>query len=117
MSIPKILIQFSLGVLFAWIASAPIGAQTNASSPAPTDSLGYNLPPDNILSVMRAPSPPVPHVSPTDENILLVSWQDYPSLARVSTSARRLAGARVEPKNHSKHDTRGGRGITPWATG
>lgn len=39
MSIPKILIQFSLGVLIAWIASAPIGAQTNASSPAPTDSI------------------------------------------------------------------------------
>jgi dipeptidyl aminopeptidase/acylaminoacyl peptidase len=29
----------------------------------------------------------------------------------------RLAGARVEPKNHSKHDTPGGYGITPCATG
>jgi dipeptidyl aminopeptidase/acylaminoacyl peptidase len=28
----------------------------------------------------------------------------------------RLAGARVEPKNHSKHDTPGGYGITPCAT-
>ena len=55
MSIPKILIRFSLGVLFGWIASAPLGAQTNASSPAHTDSLGYNLPPENILSVMHRP--------------------------------------------------------------
>jgi dipeptidyl aminopeptidase/acylaminoacyl peptidase len=117
MSMPKLLIRFSLGVLFAWVACAPIGAQTNASSPAPTDSLGYNLPPDNILSVMRAPSPPVPRVSPTYDTILLVSWQDYPSITRVATPFLRLAGARVEPKNHSKHDTPGGYGITPCATG
>src|SRR6516225_4761276 len=99
------------------MASGPIDAQTNASSHPPTDSLGYNLPPDNILSVMRAPSPPLPLVSPTYETILLVSWQDYPSIARVATPFLRLAGARVEPKNHSKHDTPGGYGITPCATG
>ena len=52
MSRPKTLIKFFLGVLLACIASAPVGAQTTASSPVPTDSLGYNLPPDNILSVM-----------------------------------------------------------------
>jgi dipeptidyl aminopeptidase/acylaminoacyl peptidase len=52
-------------------------------------------------------------VSPTQDAILLVSWQDYPSIARVSTPFLRLAGVRVEPKNHSKHDTPGGYGITP----
>ena len=117
MSSPTTLVRFFLGVLLAWIASAPIGAQTIASSPARTNSLGYNLPPDNILSVMRSPSPPVPLVSPTDETILLVSWQEYPSIARVATPFLRLAGVRVEPKNHSRHDTRGGYGITPCATG
>jgi dipeptidyl aminopeptidase/acylaminoacyl peptidase len=45
-----------------------------------------------------------------------VSWQDYPSIARVATPFLRLAGVRVEPKNHSKHDTPGGYGITPCAT-
>jgi dipeptidyl aminopeptidase/acylaminoacyl peptidase len=64
---------------------------------------------------MHAPSPPVPRVSPTQDAILLVSWQDYPSIARVSTPFLRLAGVRVEPKNHSKHDTPGGYGITPCA--
>ena len=65
MSSSKTLIRFFLGVLLAWIASPPIGAQTAASSPAPTDSLGYNLPPEDILSVMRlAPPPPVPLVKP-----------------------------------------------------
>ena len=78
---------------------------------------GYNQPPKNILDVMRAPSPPEPAVSPTHDAILLVSWQDYPSISRVATPFLRLAGVRVEPKNHSKHDTPGGYGITPCATG
>ncbi len=42
---------------------------------------------------------------------------DYPSIARVATPFLRLAGVRVEPKNHSKHDTPGGYGITRCATG
>jgi len=59
----------------------------------------------------------MPVVSPTEDSILLVSWQDYPSISRVATPFLRLAGVRVEPKNHSKHDTPGGYGITPCATG
>ena len=64
---------------------------------------------------MQAPSPPWPEVSPTHDTILLVSWQNYPSIERVATPFLRLAGVRVEPKNHSKHDTPGGYGITPCA--
>ncbi|HXM41367.1 MAG TPA: prolyl oligopeptidase family serine peptidase, partial [Bryobacteraceae bacterium] len=79
-------------------------------------SSGYNQPPKNILDVMHAPSPPIPAVSPTHDTILLVSWQKYPSISRVATPFLRLAGVRVEPKNHSKHDTPGGYGITPCAT-
>jgi dipeptidyl aminopeptidase/acylaminoacyl peptidase len=54
-------------------------------------------------------------VSPTHDRLLLVSWEDYPSIARVATPFLRLAGVRVEPKNRSKHDTPGGYGITPSA--
>lgn len=118
MSIPTTPIRFFIAVLLLGVISAHISAQTSSSSTtAPTDALGYNLPPDNILHVMRAPSPPVPVVSPTYDTILLVSWQDYPSITRVAQPYLRLAGARVEPKNHSKHDTPGGYGITPCATG
>jgi dipeptidyl aminopeptidase/acylaminoacyl peptidase len=77
---------------------------------------GYDLPPKNILDVMRAPLPPAPVVSPTKDKMLLVVWQLYPSIARVATPYLRLAGVRVEPKNHSKHDTPGGYGITECAT-
>jgi dipeptidyl aminopeptidase/acylaminoacyl peptidase len=105
----------------AFIACAlatPFAAQstpTKAAAPAATS--GYNLPPKNILDVMLAPTPPEPMVSPTHDSILLVSWQWYPSIARVSTPYLRLAGVRVEPKNHSRHDTPGGYGITACATG
>jgi dipeptidyl aminopeptidase/acylaminoacyl peptidase len=85
---------------------------TSAAATATEGVSGYNQPPKNILDVMHAPSPPVPRTSPTQDAILLVSWQDYPSIARVSTPFLRLAGVRVEPKNHSKHDTPGGYGIT-----
>jgi len=90
------------------MAAMPATAASTAS--------GYNQPPKNILDVMLAPAPPQPIVSPTDDSILLVYWQEYPSISRVATPFLRLAGVRVEPKNHSKHDTPGGYGITPCAT-
>src|SRR5271155_5821222 len=126
MSVRSALHFFSVGALVACATSVPIAAQSNASfsldvtSAATTTTegaSGYNQPPKNILDVMHAPSPPVPEVSPTQDAILLVSWQDYPSILRVATPFLRLAGVRVEPKNHSKHDTSGGYGITPCARG
>ena len=96
--------------------SSSAGADPALSLPVKTES-GYNQPPKNILDVMRAPSPPTASVSPTKDTILLVSWQDYPPLSRVAAPFLRLAGARIEPRNHSKHDTPGGYGITPCVSG
>ena len=84
-----------------------------AAIAASASAAGYDQPPKAILDVMRAPSPPTAHVSPTQDTILLVSQQDYPPLSRVATPFLRLAGARIEPGNHSKHDTPGGYGIRP----
>jgi len=91
-------------------ATSPAFAQND-----PVDASGYNLPPKNVLDVLRAPLPPYPVISPTSGDILLVSTQFYPSIARVATPYLRLAGVRVEPANHSKHDTPGGYGITACA--
>jgi dipeptidyl aminopeptidase/acylaminoacyl peptidase len=104
-----------VAALAAGMAPAPVAAQSHppASVATAAPPSGYDRPPQNIQDVMRAPSPPVPYVSPTRETILLISWQDYPSIARVATPFLRLAGARIEPKNHSKHDTPSGYGITP----
>jgi len=86
----------------------------SAGQPQPSAPVsGYDKPPANILSVMEAPPLPVPNLSPTHDTLLLVSRQDYPSITRVATPYLRLAGVRIEPRNHSKHDTPGGYGITP----
>nr|WP_295784799.1 prolyl oligopeptidase family serine peptidase [Rhodoferax sp.] len=109
---PNFLIRYSLLAALAAIATPAALAATAPGAPS-----GYSQPPKEILDVMRAPSPPVPSVSPTQDKILLVSWQDYPLMARVATPFLRLAGARVETRNHSKHDTPGGYGIKPCAIG
>ena len=111
------------GVVVAAIC-LPMAAQSRSSTAKVTSvaatpvqsTSGYDKPPQYILDVMHAPSLPVPEVSPTHDMILLVSWQEYPPISRVGIPFLRLAGARVEPKNHSKHDTAGGYGITPCAT-
>ena len=105
MRLQRVLRSGSVGVLIACAAVHMVG-QTS----------GYDLPPKNILDVMRAPLPPAPVVSPAKDKMLLVVWQLYPSIERVATPYLRLAGVRVEPKNHSKHDTPGGYGITECAT-
>ena len=109
-SVASVLAGCLVGVLAAGQAAEPASAANSAETPS-----GYNQPPQYILDVMRAPSPPQPFVSPTHDAILLVSWQRYPSIARVATPFLRLAGVRVEPGNHSRHDTAGGYGITPCA--
>jgi dipeptidyl aminopeptidase/acylaminoacyl peptidase len=106
MPVQNVLSRLFVGALVASSMSVVVAAQSTS---------GYDHPPKEILDVMRAPSPPRPVVSPTQDMILLVSWQDYPSISRVATPFLRLAGVRVEPRNHSRHDTPGGYGITPCA--
>lgn len=86
-------------------------------SEAGMTSSGYNRPPTNILEVMRAPSPPVPVLSPTGDRMIMVQWQNYPTIERVANPYLRLAGVRVEPHNHSKRNTPRGYGIEPFASG
>jgi dipeptidyl aminopeptidase/acylaminoacyl peptidase len=95
---------------------APLAAFPTPPAAPSEGRSGYDKPPQNILDVMHAPSPPVAYVSPVHDTILLVSWQEYPPISRVATPFLRLAGVRVEPKNHSRHDTSGGYGIPPCAT-
>jgi dipeptidyl aminopeptidase/acylaminoacyl peptidase len=108
--------RLSLAVVAASLLTMPASAQSSGATAAEATP-GYNKPPQNILDVMLAPAPPMPIMSPTNDTILLLNWQQYPSIARVATPYLRLAGVRVEPKNHSKHDTPGGYGITRCASG
>src|SRR5580704_17468078 len=116
MSVLTALNRACLAILAACVLAAPAIPQSSTAA-APDATSGYNKPPQNILDVMLAPAPPMPIMSPTNDTILLLWWQQYPSISRVATPYLRLAGVRVEPKNHSKHDTPGGYGITQCASG
>jgi len=76
----------------------------------------YDRPPQPLLGVLHAPAPPFPLPNPAGTKILLVSEAQYPSMSRVAEPYLRLAGVRVEPRNHSKHDTPGGYGIRSCAS-
>jgi hypothetical protein len=97
------------------VAPPPPASSASAEVPAPPQASSYDKPPQNVLDVLHAPSPPQPSMSPTHETILLVTWTDYPPMARVAEPFLKLAGVRIEPRNHSRHDTTGGYGITPCA--
>lgn len=90
-------------------AAAPAVAASNGAGA----SSAYDQPPKEILDVMRAPPPPLPSLSPTRDKLMLVTMEEYPSIAKVATPFLRLAGVRIEPGNHSQHDTPGGYGIPP----
>jgi dipeptidyl aminopeptidase/acylaminoacyl peptidase len=72
---------------------------------------GYTVPPEHLLTVLKAPPPPVPSVDPTGRRLLLTTSQTYPSITRVARPYLKLAGVRLEPHNRSRHDTRAGYGI------
>jgi dipeptidyl aminopeptidase/acylaminoacyl peptidase len=82
----------------------------------PAANAAYDQPPKPLLDVLHAPSPPLPVTNPAGSKILLISELQYPPMSRVAEPYLRLAGVRVEPRNHSKHDTPGGYGIRGCAS-
>ncbi|MGZ5894014.1 MAG: S9 family peptidase, partial [Caldimonas sp.] len=97
-----------VGTAPAATVASKAAASTTAAAPS-----AYSQPPKEILDVMRAPPPPSPLLSPTRERLMLVTMEEYPSIAKVATPFLRLAGVRIEPGNQSQHDTPGGYGIPP----
>ena len=71
----------------------------------------YQQPPEPLLGVMRAPLPPVPQLDPTGTTLMIVQQGQYPSIARVAEPYLKLAGVRVEPRIHARHDMVSGYGI------
>ena len=71
----------------------------------------YQQPPEPLLGVMRAQLPPVPMRDPVGKTLLLVQQGQYPSIARVAEPYLKLAGVRIEPSAHARHDMSSGYGI------
>ncbi|HEX3895543.1 MAG TPA: prolyl oligopeptidase family serine peptidase [Rudaea sp.] len=102
------------GNCFAFVRASALAAA--AALPVSIALAAYDQPPQALLSVLHAPSPPFPVANPPGTKILLMSELQYPPMSRVAEPYLRLAGVRVEPRNHSKHDTPGGYGIRSCAT-
>jgi dipeptidyl aminopeptidase/acylaminoacyl peptidase len=102
-------------MLSSCAAHTPISAPPPEAHPPTGGPSGYDRPPQNVLDVLHAPSPPQPFLSPTRETVLLVSWVDYPPIEQVAEPFLKLAGVRVEPRTRRKHDTPGGYGVAPCA--
>jgi dipeptidyl aminopeptidase/acylaminoacyl peptidase len=58
----------------------------------------YKLPPNEVVAILDAPPPPLPIVSPTRDNLLLVEIRYYPSIAELAEPVLRLAGVRINPR-------------------
>lgn len=71
----------------------------------------YRQPPEPLLGVMRAPLIPSPQPDPTGTTLLLVQQAQFPSIERVAEPYLALAGARIEPRAHTRHDMSSGYGI------
>jgi dipeptidyl aminopeptidase/acylaminoacyl peptidase len=108
---------FSCGTLLLTAALFSTATIAIAAAPdsAPQRVSGYDLPPQYVLDVLHAPAPPRPVLSPTRASALLLSWVSYAPMAQVAEPFLKLAGVRVEPRTHRKHDTPGGYGVAPCA--
>ncbi len=96
--------------------AAPATPAPRSVTPAVTTS-GYDRPPQHVLDVLHAPTPPSPHLSPTRDKILLVTSDEYPSISHVAEPFVALAGVRVEPQTRRRHDRYYGYGIASCVRG
>ncbi|MCX7555814.1 prolyl oligopeptidase family serine peptidase [Xanthomonadaceae bacterium JHOS43] len=71
----------------------------------------YQQPPEPLLGVMRVPLIPSPQPNPVGTTLLLVQQAQFPSIERVAEPYLALAGVRIEPRAHTRHDMSSGYGI------
>ena len=64
---------------------------------------GYKKPPKEVLDILNAPATPNASLSPTRDNILLLTANRYPPLADLAQPMLRLAGRRINPASNSPH--------------
>jgi dipeptidyl aminopeptidase/acylaminoacyl peptidase len=61
----------------------------------------YKKPPDAIRMVLDAPATPRALVSPNKSHLLLITPDRYPPIAELAQPMLRLAGLRINPRNHA----------------
>ena len=81
-----------------------IAPATPSSAQAPTD-LTFQQPPPAIVELIDAELPPLTVVDPTARHFVLLRRPSYKSLAELAEPELRLAGLRLNPRNHNRSRT------------
>lgn len=69
----------------------------------PAEASRYLMPPREVIDAFDAAPPPLVILSPTKQVMALTLRKAYPTIAELSQSMLRLAGARVNPRNNGPH--------------
>ncbi|MBI2300508.1 MAG: prolyl oligopeptidase family serine peptidase [Armatimonadetes bacterium] len=73
---------------------------------------GYCLPPEAILQLIDAPETPHVSLSPDRAHLVLLQPEGLPPIAEVARPELRLAGLRIDPRNHGPSRLSGYTGLT-----
>ncbi len=93
------LIGLAMGVVFSSVANAQ-------------ENTHYMLPPDDILSIVDAPSTPSVSLHPRGEMMLLLDNPSMPALEELAREELRLAGMRIDPATNGPSRARYNTGIS-----
>jgi dipeptidyl aminopeptidase/acylaminoacyl peptidase len=66
------------------------------------ESVTFRTPPEEIRKLVDAPLPPAVVVDPAGTRLVLLDLPGYKSLEELSAPELRLAGLRINPKNHNR---------------
>lgn len=66
------------------------------------ENVAFRTPPEEIRRLVDAPLPPAVLVDPAGTRLVLLDQPGYKSLAELAEPELRLAGLRVNPKNHNR---------------
>ncbi len=74
--------------------------------------LNYQLPPQEIIDLVDAPSTPSMRISPANSHILLIDNPELPTIADLAAPELRLGGIRIDPINNGRSRTSYGTGMS-----
>jgi len=70
-----------------------------------TGQTPYKLPPADVVKILDAPATPFVRVSPRGDALLLVTYTPHPPISLLARPVLRIAGVRIDPKQHSAQRT------------
>jgi hypothetical protein len=65
----------------------------------------YKTPPADVVKILDAPATPFVRVSPRGDALLLVDYTPHPPISLLARPLLRIAGVRIDPRQHSAQRT------------